>query len=258
MLKEHAGHDYGFFAEVVPRYREKITSELSLIKTQKSSISSALGEIAAAESNVESHAQTCQDDVEQTFEEMISVLQTCKQVMKDEATAYYSSLTGIFDQQKERLKNIRSKIESVVTSVDATLQDDDQNFLMRTDSTLKRISNLQKQFQAISLTVAMPRLIAIQAGGANSLKHYMKESSLICELAQADRCSVDLTSLKLYVVRQTSFNLSLHNSSGIVTQYGKNQVDVDIMNVQGSSIKGVINLESISQGQVKIKLIPER
>ena len=44
--------------------------------------------------------------------------------MKDEATAYYSSLTGVFDQQ---LKEIQGKIKSVVTSVDTTLQDDDQS-----------------------------------------------------------------------------------------------------------------------------------
>ena len=101
--------------------RKKVTRELSLIKTQKSSISSALEEIAAAESSVIDHSQKCQDDVECAFEELISVLQACKQAMKDEETAYYSSLTGVFDQQKERLKDIESKVESVITSVDTTL-----------------------------------------------------------------------------------------------------------------------------------------
>ena len=128
MSKEHSSHDYGFFGEVAPKYREKIVSKLSLIKMQKMSISSALGEIAAAESSITDHSQKCEDDVEQAFEELISVLQACKQAMKDEATAYYSSLTGVFDQQKERLKDIESNIESVITSVDTTLQDDNQKF----------------------------------------------------------------------------------------------------------------------------------
>ena len=43
-----------FFKEVAPKYREKVANELSLIKIQKLSISSALGEIAAAESSVAS------------------------------------------------------------------------------------------------------------------------------------------------------------------------------------------------------------
>ena len=256
MSKEHASHEYGFFKEVAPKYREIVASELSVIKTQKSSISNTLEEIAAAESSVESHAQKCQDDVEQAFEELISVLQTCKEAMKDETTAYYSSLTGVFDLQKENLKDIQSKIESAVASVDTTLQDGDQGFLVRMESTFKRISNLKKRFQAVSLMVAMPRLITIQASGADSLKHYMKANCFICELAQANMCSVDLTGIELYVDKQTSFNLTLRNSSGIVTQYGKNRVTVDMRNIQGSTTKGAID---IKQGRyVEIKVTPER
>ena len=55
MSKEHTSHEYGFFDKVAPKHREKVISELSLIKTQKLSVSSALGEIAAAETNIEDH-----------------------------------------------------------------------------------------------------------------------------------------------------------------------------------------------------------
>ena len=150
MTRQHVSHKYGFFAEVTPKYRKKVTREMSLITAWESSISSALGEIEAAETNVESHAQKCQDDVEHTFEEMISVLQIYKQAMKDEATAYYNSLTGIFDQQKKCLKEIQGKIKSAAASVDTTLQDDDQGFLARMESTFERISILQKSFKCFS------------------------------------------------------------------------------------------------------------
>ena len=93
---------------------------------------------------------------------MISVLQNCKQAMKDEATAYYSSVTGVFDQQKERLKAVLHQAESAVTSIDANLQDDGHNFFERLESTFERIDCLQKEFQT-PLTVAQPHLIAIQA-----------------------------------------------------------------------------------------------
>ena len=102
---------------MAPKYRKKLSNKISQITARDSSISSALGEIGAAETNVESHAQKCQDDIEHTFEEMISVLQACKQSMKDEARAYYSSITGILDQQKDRLKDIQGKIKSVAASV---------------------------------------------------------------------------------------------------------------------------------------------
>ena len=57
MSKEHASHDYGSFAKVALKYRKQLASEMSLITTQDLSISSTLGEIAAAESSLESHAQ---------------------------------------------------------------------------------------------------------------------------------------------------------------------------------------------------------
>jgi hypothetical protein len=41
MTNEHASHEYGFFEKVAPKYRKKIATELSLIKTQNLSISSA-------------------------------------------------------------------------------------------------------------------------------------------------------------------------------------------------------------------------
>ena len=83
-------------------------------------------------------------------EEMISVLQACKPAIKDEATdTSYSSLTGVFDQLKEKLKDIQSNMKSVVASVDTALQDDDQSFFVRMDSTFERICNLQKKFQTV-------------------------------------------------------------------------------------------------------------
>ena len=253
MTKEHASHKYGFFKEVAPKYREKLVNEVSLIKTHESSISSALGEIVTAETSIANNAQKCQDDVEHAFVEMISVLQTCKRAMKDEATAYYSSLTGVFDQQKERLKDIQSKINSAVASVDTTLQDDDQSFLVRMESTFERISNLQKKFQTVSLTVAKPQLITIQAADADSLKHYTKANCFICKLAQADMCSIDgsFTNAKFSVDQQTSFILTLRHSNG-VCQGGNNKIDIDLVDTQGSLTKG--NIQPFSQGQMKIFL----
>ena len=256
MRKEHASHVYGFFAEVAPKHRKKVASELSLIKIQKSSISSALGEIEAAETNVEYHARKCQDDVECTFEEMISVLQACKQAMKDEATAYYSSLTGVFDQQKQRLKDMQRKIESVVASVDTTLQDDDQNFLVRLEATFERICDLQRRIQGISLAVTKPQLIAIQATRSDALKHFMKTKCFFYKQAQAEMCSLEssIVGVKLYVGKETSLILSLCDSRGNICD-GENRVDTNLVSLQGHITKS--NLEQLPQGRMKIIFTPK-
>ena len=220
MSQEHASHEYGFFEKVAPKHREKVIRKLSQTKAQKSSISSALGEIAAAKSNMADDAQECQDDVEHAFEELFSVLQTCKQAMKDEATAYYSSLAGVFDQQEERLKDIQSRIESVVTSVDTTLQDDDQGFLVRLESTFERISNLQTRIQGVSLAVAKPQLIATQTIGSDALKYYIGTKCFLYKKAHAEMCSLDssFVDVNLYVGKQASFILNLCDSMGNACQ----------------------------------------
>ena len=258
MSKQHTSHKYDFFAEVAPKYRKQLASEMSLITTQDSSISSALEEITAAEANVENHAQKCQDDVEQTFEELISVLQTCKRAMKDEATAYYSSLTGVFDQQKQRLKDIQGKIKSVAASVDTTLQDNDQGFLVRMESTYEKISNLQRRFQDVSLAVAKPQLIATQAVGSDALKHFMKTKCFFYKQAQAEMCSLDrsFVDITLYAGKQASLILNLYDSMGNTCQ-GENRIDVDLVSLQVVTCRIKGNLELLRQGHVKILFTPE-
>ena len=259
MSKQHAKHEYGFFAEVAPSYRKKLGSQKSQITAQESSISNALGEIEAAETNVENHAQKCQEDVESTFEEMISVLQTCKQAMKDEVTAYYGSLTGVFDEQKEKLKAIQSKMKSVVASIDTTVLDDDQSFLARMDSTFERISNLQKKFQAASLTVAKPQLLAMRAVEVDSITQYMKTKCSLFKLADANMCSVDslpFRDAKVYVGQQMAFTLTLRDLSGNIS-IGENYINICLLSPpQSILIKG--KLESLSEGQVKAILMLDR
>ena len=258
MSQEHASHEYGFFEKMAPKHREKVIRKLSQITAQKSSISSALGEIAAAKSNMADDAQECRDDVEHAFEELFSVLQTCKQAMKDEATAYYSSLTGIFDQQEERLKDIQSKIESVVTSVDTTLQDDDQGFLVRLESTFESIGNLQKRIQGVSLTVVKPQLMTKQVIGSDALKHIMETKCFLYKKAQAEMCSLDssFVDVSLYVGNQASFILNLCDSMGNASQ-GENRIDVDLVShrVAAYTIRG--SFELLQSGRAKISFTPE-
>ena len=259
MSKEHVKHEYGFFAQVAPSYRKKLVSEKSQITAQESTILSTLGEIEAEETNVENHARKCQDDVESTFEELISVLQTYKQAMKDEATAHYSSLAGVFDQQKKKLKSIQNKMKSVVASIDTTVQDDDQSFLARMDSTFERISNLQNKFQAASLTVAKPQLLAMRAVEVDSITQYMKTKCSLFKIADASMYSVDclpFIDAKVYVGQQMVFTLTLRDMSGNIS-IGENDINICLLiPPQSILIKG--KLEPLSEGQVKAALMLER
>ena len=151
-------------------------------------------------------------------------------------------------------------MKSVVASIDTTILDDDQSFLKRMDSTFERISNLQKKFQAASLTVAKPQLLGMQAVEIDSITQYMKTKCSLFKLADAKMCSVDSLSFTdarvYYIGQQMVFTLTLHDSSGNIS-IGENDVDICLLSLpQGVLIKG--NLEPLSEGQVKIILTLQR
>ena len=137
-MKHHTSHKYGFFDEGAPKYRKQLTSEMSQITVQESSISNALREITAAGTNVENYAQKCQDDIEHAFGELMSVLHVCKQAMKDEATTYYSSLVGVFEQQNRKAEGSsgENQISGCLSRYYLTRH---RTFLTRMESTFERI-----------------------------------------------------------------------------------------------------------------------
>ncbi len=256
VTQEHANHEYGFFTEMATKYREKFASEMSQIKAQESSISTALQGIASEEKDLgtSNRAQQCQDDVEQVFEKLISVLQACKQALKDEATAYYSSFTGDFDQQKERLKTIQSEIKSIVASVDAASDGNDPSFLTRMESTFDRIGSLRKEFQAVSLTVPKPWQITLKSVDTDTLRQYVMANCYFRKPADAKMCTIAFTNPKLYVGEQT-LTLTLCDSRGNPSA-GENDIEVYLLPPQGNTIVGVIPVQPLSQGFVKVSLTP--
>jgi hypothetical protein len=147
--------------------------------------------------------------------------------------------------------------------VDTTLQDDDQSFLARLEATFERISSLQKNFQAVSLTVPKPHLLVIVMQTDHDidvLEQYTKNSFFFnsYNLADAQVCLVDssFTDAKLCVGQQRAFTLTLYDSSGKFSTI-ENEIDVNLIPIKGDhSIKD--KLEPPSQGRVKITFTPEK
>ena len=173
MTQDHVSHKYGFFKEIAPRYRKQLLGELSLIKNQEPPISNALREIAAAENSVASHAGKYQDDIDHAFEKMFSVLQECKQMMKEEAAEHYSSITDIMEHQKEYLEEVQSEIREVASSLNTSIEDDDQNIFSKLESSMIQIKKLKEKLKAVPLTLTNPQVLAIQSVNIETLQCYI-------------------------------------------------------------------------------------
>ena len=142
--------------------------------------------------------------------------------------------------------------------MDTTLQDDDQGFLVRLESTFERISDLQKRIHGVSLNVTKPQPIATRAVGSDALKHFMETKCFLYKKAKAEMCSLDnsFVDVKLYVGEQASFILSLRDSRGNACQ-GEKGVDVDLVNLRVATCTIRGNLELLQSGRAKIIFTPE-
>ena len=59
----------------------------------------------------------------------------------------------------------------------------------------------------------------------------METNCFIYKLAQADMCLLDdsFTNTRLHVDKETSFNLTLYDSSGNSCQGGENRIEIDLL-----------------------------
>ena len=262
MTKEHADHKYGFYKEVSPKYRRILHRELSLIKNQEGATIDALKEIEAAEKSVTSHARICQDSIDHAFEEMSSILLDYKIALKQEATEHYESLTGIFREQTNQLKEIHNELQEISTSADHTMEDDDQTFLKKANAVIAEVKMVQQKLQSAPLTVTGPDLLGTKAVATSSLLKFMKDNCHLYKLPDPKKCILDeasqLAANELNIDQQSEFILTLNDARGNICQGGE---DIDIIEFaivshkHGSTTKG--NTELLSPGRMKINITPK-
>ena len=258
MTQEHASHKYGFFKEVAPKYRQNLLSEYANVKTQEIAISASLKEVVDAENAVVSHEGRCQSDIDHAFGEMFSALEVCKLAMKDEATVHYRSLATTFESQKQELEKAEGELKEISSSVIASVQDNDQHFMEKVESIMTRIKHLSKRFENIPTKSTEPQLLTAQAVSMDIVVRYFKTLCSLHNLACPKMCRVEesISDHEMCVDRQDTFTLTLHDTADNPCNGGENNVEVELVNLEGSCTKGAA--ESISMSRVKLSVSPER
>ena len=258
MTQEHASHKYGFFKEVAPKYRQNLLSEYANVKTQEIAISASLKEVVDAENAVVSHEGRCQSDIDRAFGEMFAALEACKLAMKDEATVHYRSLATTFESQKQELERAEGELKKISSSVIASVQDDDQHFMEKVESIMTRIKHLSKRFANIPTKGTEPQLLTAQAVSMDIVVRYFKTLCSLHNLACPKTCRMEesISDHEMCVDRRDTFTLTIHDTADNPCNGGKNNVEVDLVNLEGSCTMGAA--ESISMSRVKLSVSPER
>jgi DNA-binding beta-propeller fold protein YncE len=189
---------------------------------------------------------------------MFSALEACKLAMKDEATEHYRSLAAIFESKKQQLEKVEDELKEVSSSVIASVQDNDQRFMGKVDSIMTHIKNLSKMVETVPLKVTEPQLLTAQAVSTEVVVRYFKTLCSLHNLACPKMCKVEESILdhELFVDRRDTFTLILHDSADNPCNGGENNVEVDLVNLEGSSTKGTT--EPISMNRVKLSFTPKR
>ena len=106
---------------------------------------------------------------------MFSVLEQCKAKMK-EVHKHYSSFSGIFESKAKQLEKIESKLKEVTTSAIASVQGNDQHFLMKVDSMMEQIQCMQERLETIPLKIIEPQFMI-----AKSLRSLLQDTLLVVQ-----------------------------------------------------------------------------
>ena len=103
-----------------------------------------------------------------------------------------------------------------------------------------------------------PQLLTAQAVSKDIVVRYFKTLCSLRNLACPKMCKVEenISELEMYVDWQDTFTLTLHDSADIPCNGGENDVEMDVVNLEGSSTKGTA--EPISMNRVKLSINPER
>ena len=189
---------------------------------------------------------------------MFSALEECKQAMKDEASEHYQSLAVIFESKKQQLEKVQDELKEVSSSVIGSVQDGDQHFMEKVESIMIKIKNLLRKVETVPLKVTEPQLLTAQAVNTDIVVRYFKTLCSLHNLACPKMCKVEesISDLEMYVDRQDTFTLTLHDSADNPCNGGENDVEVDVVNLEGSSTKGTV--EPISMNRIKLTICPER
>ena len=259
--KEHTGHEYGFFDDVIPIYRKKISTKLASVKNCDSNITEALTKIAENQSLITSEERKCQGDIDNAFEMMHLVLQYQKQAMKNEVSDYYSSLTNTYEQQTKELQETQSRLRREVSvATDKTLGDD-QKFISIMESAITHLEEVLKRCQNVPLNVTKPQLIAAQFIGNDSLLQYMKENCCLHKVADPEMCrmeeSMEGSMMKLWTNHQNKLTIALHDTKGNTCHGKHHRVEAYLVGFQGNKVRGQITVASTSD-RVEITLNPQQ
>ena len=251
----HKSHKYGYFKDLAPKYRDNVCNLLSLVKNQGASISNALAETVRTKATVSSHAVKCQDDIDHAFDGLFSILRECKEVMKAEVAAYYNSRISQYEQQENQLKQAEDELNDVITSVEATVQEKDQTFLLNVEGTVMKMKHLQEKLEIVPNTVTRPQVLVAQVVDLELFQKFVAKGCFVHKAADPMMCTIIANLEELHVDQQDTFILNLRGTNGNSCQ-GDNKVVADLVSYQGSVTKGKV--ERVSLDHVKINLTPKQ
>ena len=257
--QDHASHKYGFFKEVADEYRKKVNSEFESVECYKTSLSIALEDVRAAQKDTAGHEKNSKKEIDSTFEELLSVLQTWKEEMIKESELHYQSIAGISKSQEDQIKEALSELNTLSATVDSCIHNDNTSTITNTDSTLTAINSVHRKLRTTPVSVTKSQPLALQCITSEEFQHYLRSECSLHKPASSEMCTIeDLSVLDLVEKdHQTTVILHLFDSTGKRCMGQTNHVDVELCALQDES-KIKSEVKALTPGKVQITFMPQK
>ena len=248
--KDHESHEYGFFTDVTPAHCEELLTKCLTVANRAGPVlQHALKKVSSTKSNITSHAEKCQRDIDLAFKQLYDVLRDIQEALKVEAATYYKSAFKRFKQQEDCLKEFHMQLNDLTSSVESAVVDSDENFLSNLEVLFKQIESLDKNFPSLPLDVAEPQPLAVQIVSKELLRNCLRSQCFLRKVANPNMCTIEESLLtNKQIGEQIEISVTLADSDGNTCQSGDNFVEVELTDYQGKSVstKADLKIKSLS------------
>ena len=191
MSKEHAEHRYSYIGEIAEKYRRKYEERLQTTREFSERLHKACLQISVVEDRVSSEEAANQEEIDRAFEELYTIQEENKRLLKRKLNQEYQSALDYLVKQKRETKSVQAETAHVSMLIESVLRRANEVVLAQEELVEKNVKKVQKQIEQLPLTVSEPLLPVAEIVSCETLRQYLDTTNFLYTPAEPSKCQVE-------------------------------------------------------------------
>lgn len=193
---DHAQHKYEFIKKSVSQCRQSLQDSLTPLGKLVGDISEATKRIQVVKSDVSSQGGYIREHVEQSFDEMIEILQQRKQQLLDQTTGLVQSKLDTLAAQEKGLGVVAAELQNLADFVHRNLDTvTDEDLLSIHQQLLSRVAEKLEESEKTSLTPTEVANLAVSISCSEEIASVCQNRARVYLFPVKDRTQVHMAEL---------------------------------------------------------------